>query len=390
MSVLARFFINATGSVGFFVSMDVERIRQRMSDLEAVLEAITIIGQDLALNKVLARVTQQSIAISRAEAGTLWLADEQQNLAPVVIIGGGSRDQLAKMRLAPGEGVAGRVFETGQAMLIQDVRNHPRWAGRFDNATGFQTNSILCSPLAARGRRLGSIQLINKNGGGLFSEDDEYLLVQLCHQASLVLDSSLLLQQANALSTSLIEVFSAAVDARSPYTVGHSLKVADYSTFLARFLGLQGEELDRLRRAVLLHDIGKLALPDELLRKAEPFTPQEEAIYRSHTSLGSELLGRIRPSSAMTDAIAAARHHHERADGTGFPDRLIGEQPSRFSRIIAVANAFYHLTTDGPSRKALPLEAALAEMEGLGGSALDPTYTAAFIEAMLQAKKRST
>lgn len=314
---------------------EVERLRRMVDSLSTLLEVNIAIAEELKLEKVLLRLTQQAIVVTSGEAGTLWLADEQQSLAPLVIIGGGGRDQLAKMRLAPGEGLAGRVFATGQPLLIADVHSHPRWASRFDNATGFRTRSIICAPLTARGRRLGSLQIINKTGGGYFTDDDLYLLTAMVNMASLTLDSSLQLQQATILSNSLVEVVTAALDARDPFRHGHSPKVAEYSVMLGRFLGIAQDDLDKLSRAALLHDIGKIAVPDGILKK-----------------------------------IAG----------------LVGEQASIFARIIAVADHYVHLITDRPSRKAMTREGALAEIERLGGSELDAACAAAFIETVLQSR----
>ncbi len=365
------------------MSSEIERLKRLVNDLSSLLEATTAIAQDLRLNMVLTRVVQQAIGLCHGEAGTLWLADEQQNLAPVVIIGGAGKEQLAKMRLAPGEGVAGRVFQAGQPLLIGDVHSHPRWAQRFDNATGFYTRSIICTPLTARGRRLGSLQIINKQGNALFNEDDLYLLQALAGQASLILDSSLLLQQQERLANGLVEVVTAALDSRDPYNAGHSAKVAEYSVILGKALGLGAEELERLRRAALLHDIGKVGIPDPIIKKVIPLTPEEETVLRSHTSIGAEMLSKVR-SSALTEAVAVARHHHERPDGQGYPDHLGGEQPHQFARIVAVADTFVRMTTPRPNKKALTKEEALAEINSMGTGHLDPTCAAAFIETMMR------
>jgi len=368
------------------VSSELESLRRKVNDLSSLLDATTAIAQDMRLNAVLARVVQQSVAVTSSEAGTLWLADEQQNLAPVVIIGGANREQLSKMRLAPGEGVAGRVFGTGQPLLIADVHGHPRWASRFDDATGYQTRSVICTPLTARGRRLGAVQLINKAGGGFFSEDDLFLLAALSGQASLVIDSCLLLQQAHTLTNSLIEVFTGALDDRDPYSHGHSMRVAEYSLVLGRLLGLSADDLEKLRRAALLHNIGQVGVPDAVLKKATALSPDEEAQFRAHTSLGAEILSRIKPGTAMAEAVLAARHHHERADGAGYPDTLIGEQASLFARIIAVADCFYELTTDKPPRKSHSFDEAIAEIRRLAATKLDANLATAFADAIEKAR----
>lgn len=364
---------------------ELDRLRQKLDDMATLIEANATIAQEMKLDRVLLRLAQQAVSLTSAEIGMLWFPDEQQHLAPVVILGPGNRDHLAHLRLVSGEGVAGRAFETGQALLITDPSNHPRWDVRFDETSGVTARSVICAPLVARGRRLGALQMVNRTqSGGHFDDDMLEVLTVLANLGAISLDNALMLQQANTLSTSLFDLITTALDARDPHSSGHSAKVAEQAVSLGRFMGLQPDELDRLRRAALLHDIGKVAVPDHILRKVVAKTPEEEKVLQSHPVAGAELLTRVRPQSAVTDAILVARQHHERYDGQGYPEGLPGEQMALFSRIVAVADRFVRLTTNKPPHRALPENEALGEIERLGGSELDPSCAAAFIELMVQ------
>lgn len=367
------------------VQSELDRLKQKLDDMASLMEANATIAQDMKLDRVLLRLTQQAVSLTSAEIGMLWVPDDQGQLAPVVILGPGNRDQLSRLRLASGEGVAGRAFETGQPLLIADPANHPRWDVRFDETSGVTARSVICAPLVARGRRLGALQMVNRNqGGGHFDDDMLEMLAILGNLGAISLDNALLLQQANILSSSLFDLITTALDARDPHSSGHSAKVADRAVSLGRFMGLQPEELDRLRRAALLHDIGKVAVPDHILRKIVAKTPEEERLLQNHPLAGADLLARVRPQSAVADAILVARQHHERYDGQGYPEGLSGPQIALFARIVTVADRFVRLTTDKPPHKALASSVAAGEIERLGGSELDPDCAAAFVELMSQ------
>ncbi len=173
----------------------------------------------------------------------------------------------------------------------------------------------------------------------------------------------------------LLREMAAAVDAQDPYTDGHSRRVALHSTMVARKLGLEREEIAKLRTAAAIHDIGKLRIPVELLDKPGPLSEAEFEIVKRHTDEGAQIVGCM-DDSAIT---AMVRHHHERFDGNGYPSGLVGEQIPFGARIIAVADTFDALTSVRPYRKAIPHKRALEAILGVSGTQLDPAVVRAFL-----------
>jgi HD-GYP domain-containing protein (c-di-GMP phosphodiesterase class II) len=156
------------------------------------------------------------------------------------------------------------------------------------------------------------------------------------------------------------------------------VRVNRYSVIIARFLGLDGQELQDIHVSSLLHDVGKIAIDDAILKKASPLTREEFEIIKTHTVRGAAIMAPIRP---MKSIIPGLRHHHERCDGSGYPDALKREQTPLMARIIAVADTFDAITTDRPYQKGMGYERAVARINELKGPALDPVVVEAFNRA---------
>ena len=169
-----------------------------------------------------------------------------------------------------------------------------------------------------------------------------------------------------------------AVNDHDTYTGGHSCRVADYTAALGRVLGLPRAEVSFLRQAGLVHDIGKIGIPDKVLRKNGKLTDEELHLVRLHPILGASILSRF---SNMERMIPVVLHHHERWDGSGYPSGLSGVDIPRESRAIFVADAFDAMTTDRPYGEVLSTEEALAELRRCSGLQFDPQLVDAMHEA---------
>jgi putative nucleotidyltransferase with HDIG domain len=172
-----------------------------------------------------------------------------------------------------------------------------------------------------------------------------------------------------ATSFASIEALARAIDARDPYTYGHSARVARLSFEIAREMGLQPDELAALGRAALLHDIGKIGVEDRVLRKPGPLTKREVIAMRAHPVIGYEMLKGLH---FLASSLGGIRHHHEHWDGTGYPDRLSGEDIPPPVRILTVADALDALTSDRPYRTAMSFSEAVATIEAGAGIQFDP------------------
>ena len=175
----------------------------------------------------------------------------------------------------------------------------------------------------------------------------------------------------------MVETLAVTIDAKDPYTNGHSFRVSRFSVALARRLGRPEEELLALEREALLHDIGKIGVPDSVLNKPGRLTEEEFAVIRSHTSVGAGILDR---SESLRGAAKAARYHHERYDGRGYPEGLPGERIPDHARIIAISDAYDAMRSDRVYRKGLSPEVIRQELVKGRGTQFDPAYLDAFLE----------
>jgi HD-GYP domain-containing protein (c-di-GMP phosphodiesterase class II) len=178
---------------------------------------------------------------------------------------------------------------------------------------------------------------------------------------------------------STVRVVSAALDARDPYTRGHSERVSLFSRLIAQRIGLEKREMEALEIACLFHDVGKIKTSDSILLKRGRLTSEEYWEMMQHTEYGAAILGSA-PSLRLY--IPAVRHHHERFDGTGYPDGLGGDKIPLHASIISIADAFDAMTSDRPYRDALPAEHALEELLAFSGSQFHPELVEAFVSAM--------
>ncbi len=182
----------------------------------------------------------------------------------------------------------------------------------------------------------------------------------------------------NELFLGTIRALAQAIDAKDPYTRGHSVRVNRYSVLLARYMGLPAQEVRDIHVASLLHDVGKIGIDDAILRKPGTLTPEEFGAMKTHTTLGASIMEPIRQ---MKKILPGLRSHHERMNGAGYPDGLTGDDIPLMARIIAVADTFDAMTTHRPYQKAMTFDAALARINELKGVALDVKVVEAFNRA---------
>jgi len=228
-------------------------------------------------------------------------------------------------------------------------------------------------------RLMGAICARDKLSGEEYLAADEKLVAAMAAQAAIAISNTLLFGDVKSLFVGTVRSLASAVDAKDPYTLGHSQRVTQYALTIAQELGLSGAGCEDLQLAALLHDVGKIGLPDEILLKAGKLTADEWEQVRKHPIWGEEIL---RPIRQLRRVASWIRHEHERWNGSGYPDGLKAADIPLPSRIIAVADAFDALTSDRSYRKAVSLREAIEILESAAGSEYDPDVVAAFLAAV--------
>jgi putative nucleotidyltransferase with HDIG domain len=176
----------------------------------------------------------------------------------------------------------------------------------------------------------------------------------------------------------VLKDLTAALESKDPYTHGHSQRVERHSYRTAAEMGLSAEDIEDLRKAAALHDVGKIRVPDRILRKAGPLTPEERTIVEEHAVVGAWMVSSV----GNADVIAAVRHHHERWDGAGYPDGMSGSDIPLFARLISVADAYDAITSTRPYRASSGRDDAVKALRAGAGSHFDPEVVEMFIQAL--------
>ena len=187
----------------------------------------------------------------------------------------------------------------------------------------------------------------------------------------------------NVIIEESIETFTGFIDAKDPYTNGHSKRVAQYTRLIAEKMGYEGEELDRIYYIALLHDCGKIGVPDNILGKPEKLTDEEFEIIKSHTVHGGDILSSFK---SLENAGEGALYHHERYDGKGYPEGRAGEDIPLIARMICVADSFDAMNSNRCYRKKLTREKIISEIENNKGKQFDPKIADVFLKLIKEYK----
>ena len=236
---------------------------------------------------------------------------------------------------------------------------------------------MICVPLVYRNRTNGVIVLNDKTGNQDFTEDDLFILSDLGSHISIALENYRLSQDVEKTYVETINALAMAVDARDPYTRGHSKRVGDYCIKIAEAFGIDKETVKMLRDASIVHDIGKIGIPDEILRKTTPLTKEEVKLIQQHPIIGYNILRPIRSFEKLSNLI---RCHHERLDGKGYPKGLKAKDISLPLNIMIVADAFDAMTSNRPYRRAMSIVEAKKELKKYSGTLFEKEVVDKFIE----------
>jgi diguanylate cyclase (GGDEF)-like protein len=228
--------------------------------------------------------------------------------------------------------------------------------------------SCAVAPIALDGGRLGSI-VVTAPDEQCFSEQQLQLLAGIAHQAKLALTNAGNFRNLEQTFLETVEALANACEANDEYTSSHARWITDLSLKVGEGLGLDARQLKRLELGALFHDIGKIGIPQHILQKPGPLTDDERAVMETHPELGERI---IAPIDRLEEVRPIVRHCHERYDGGGYPDRMVGEEIPIESRIIFVCDAFHAMTTDRPYRRRLPDEEALRRLDEAAGTQFDP------------------
>jgi HD-GYP domain-containing protein (c-di-GMP phosphodiesterase class II) len=327
--------------------------------------------------ELLHSILNDSVNVLDAQRGAIVLADGDNKLQLRALAGDSSGRFHFSHRLAQ------RCFQGGESILCGSVDEDPDLKMSQSIADGAMA-SVMCILLRTPRRRLGVLHLDRNFWQKPFNEDDLHLADALAATTSMGIECSQLMKKQRDLFLNTITVLAQAVELRDEYTGGHTARVTNYSLLLSQQLNLPYKDQELLRLGTPLHDIGKIGIDDSILRKPGKLTPEEYKIMQSHTVKGDAIVSTIPDLHPVRPIV---RSHHERWDGTGYPDQLSGEQIPQLARIVAVADAFDAMTSNRPyhpEKRGKTPEEAFAEVERQATHQFDPACAAAFLDIQEQ------
>ena len=289
----------------------------------------------------------------------------------------GIPEEVARQVAVPiGQRVCGQVFASGRPVVLRNVLSErPHEALGLEGGGSVASYPLVSARLSAAGRKIGVLNATDKPDGE-FTEDDLRELEFVSEATAISLSSQLTCRDLERANFAAMVTLALAVEAKDPYTHGHSLRVEAWATAIGGELGLAGTRLQMLSYAAELHDIGKLAVPDSILQANRRLTESEWAVIREHPRRGAELIKHL---TFLKGAESAILYHHERFDGAGYPQGLVGDQIPLEARILAVVDAYDAMTNVRAYRPAMSPEAATAELHRCTGTQFAPEVVDAFL-----------
>jgi HD-GYP domain-containing protein (c-di-GMP phosphodiesterase class II) len=348
---------------------DNQRSIWELRNLQEALQAAT---STLELPQVLQKVLDGAAKASNAKIGCLALDDSGK----LVLKGGFGTDSITAEKLALGVGgdICRDVMASGKAFM--EAMEHDT-----ANDSPLNPRAVLCVPITLRGKPTGVLFLANYQVGHAFTPDHRDLVTELAAQAAVAIDNARLFKDREAEIVSALETFATATERDDTYTSGHSGRVTEYALTIARQMKYSPEDhkaWDRFKRGVMMHDIGKVGVPDFVLRKPGKLTDEEFKLMQAHTTIGHDILRQL---TMLTDELVIVRNHHERFDGKGYPDRKKGDELPIFAWIASAADAIDAMTSDRPYRKAMSLEIAVEQVRAGAGTHFHPDVAEAVLDA---------
>lgn len=346
----------------------IDKLKEERERLYALLKITKNLSAEINLDKLLIKIMEEVRKILNADRCTVFLYDENTNeLWSKVAIG--LDDEI---RFQADKGIAGHVWKTGEVVNIPDAYKDTRFNPEVDKKTGYKTKSILTMPLLnLYNDVIGVFQVLNKKSGS-FTRHNENLLSAISFIAASAIENAILNEEQKKSFTSFIETLSTTLDTRDYITAGHSRRVTLYALEIARIMKFDREQMEIIRIAGLLHDIGKIGVPEVVLFKDRKLSEDEYEIIKRHANLTKSILNKIHFLKKYRAIPEIAASHHERIDGKGYPEGLNGDNIPLGGKILAVADVFDALTSRKPYQDRMGLDEVMEIIEKDTGIAFEP------------------
>ena len=362
------------------IGNNLDVLRKAHRDLTIVYNIATMINSIQETRELLNVLADRLVEVIKPDRLVLMVFDNGQHKTTekVVRVRSGNIEDADNISMSMVE----EAVTEGMAILSYDALTDDRFKSKQSVIIN-RIRSAICVPLKTRDKVLGVLYIDTHISVGKFSEQDLQFLSIICNQASIAIQNAKLYEDLDDLFTGSLKTLVAIIEAKDSITSGHSIRVTGFSLAIGEELKLNKETMRNLKITGLLHDIGKVGIPESILGKSAPLNENEAIRMKEHAERGAKIIKNIKN---VGEVVSGIRHHHERYDGSGIPDGLKGENIPIISRIIAVADTFDAMASDRPYRKGISTDKILQEIENCTGSQFDPMIVNAFLKIYNEGK----
>jgi putative nucleotidyltransferase with HDIG domain len=367
------------------------RLRRQLARQEIVLDITRSFASAPTLDQLLLTVGEQTCTAIHADRTTFFLVDERTE---TLFSRSTNELEIKEIRVPIGVGMSGHVAASGEILNVPNCYEHPIWSKgkgpEIDKQTGYLTRTMLVMPVrAGTGRVIGVFQILNKlqpDGSlapdeattwPLFTDEDVELMESIAASAAIAVQNAYLVERTKNMFTSTVQVLATTLDRRDLETAGHSQRVALIAQIMARKIGLSPLEVEKIRIAGLLHDVGKIGVPEAILTFHGRYNDEQFAAIKRHAGITREILEEIEFLEGYEDIPVIAGQHHEKLSGKGYPRGQKGEEITLGGRLLTVADIFDALRQRRRYKPPMDLSKALSILhEEVDKGDLDPKIVA--------------
>ncbi|KAF2955047.1 HD domain-containing phosphohydrolase [Marinitoga sp. 38H-ov] len=318
-----------------------------------ILGVLKLIVSNFKLESVLKMTEEALRSLLESDGASILLFNEEKEVLNFYITSGGASGNIETVDVPINNSIAGQCFKMKKTIIINDAENNPFHFKGTDKKAKYKTVNLIATPLFSNNEVVGVLEAVNKKNGD-FNNEDKNIIEIFSSLISNKLINAKIYEELSSTIKGIILAVATAIDIRDNYTHTHSKNVSNLAVKIGEKMGFNDSLLEELEISALLHDVGKIGIPDEILNKPSKLTEEEYKIIQSHTIIGAELLAEI--DFLSKNIPLGALEHHEKLDGSGYPYQKKGSEISEFGKILAAADIFDALTAKRVYKEPWPKE----------------------------------
>lgn len=365
-----------------------KKLHNNVMDVDNLVMMLTsihefgLIASEIVSKKELADlIVETACNLLHSEMCSLMLIDQNNELY-IISAKGLSEDVVKSTRMKIDEGIAGRVVSAGKYFFVENIETDVRFL-RPNLEEQYETKSFISVPLRVKNKVIGVLNINSSKNSKQFTQRDVELITLFADNSAITLENLELFNDLQSFYFEMIQTLASALDAKDSYTHDHADRAGKYAKMIAEEMNLPSMIVKYIEYAALLHDIGKIGISDTILLKKGKLNDDELKIIKQHPIIGYKI---ILPVQYLYPIAPLVLYHHERYDGTGYPEGLSGEEIPLGARIVAVIDAFDAMTSDRPYRKAPSVKVAISELKKGSGKQFDPKIVKIFLDILNREK----